>query len=168
MRLAMPTRGSACSAQRGTENPMCFSMMTPTTCRGFWVVTPPGWAPLTPPCCKPSSVRVRVMVSLCLCVYVDLQMKCVAKWLEVCVFLCVCVYSMQLLSLQQVSADGAGGRHPAPQPPPIPLILLLLFCLSQSVSPSLILFALFLVFSLCISTPIFYYYVLLQPSGGHC
>ena len=65
MCLATPPRASACSAQQATAHPICSSTMPPTTCRGFWVATPLGWAPLTPPCCKPSSVRVRVCVCLC-------------------------------------------------------------------------------------------------------
>ena len=65
MCLATPPRASACSAQQATAHPICSSTMPPTTCRGFWVATPLGWAPLTPPCCKPSSVRVRVCVCVC-------------------------------------------------------------------------------------------------------
>lgn len=61
MCLAMPRRASACSAQQAMANPICCSVMPPTTCREFWVATPLGWAPLIPLCCKPSSVRVRVM-----------------------------------------------------------------------------------------------------------
>ncbi len=107
MCLATPPRASACSAQQAMAHPICSSAMPPTTCRGFWVATPLGWAPLTPPCCKPSSVRVRVCVRFCLCAKVCLCRSAdeerVAKWLEDCVLrfvcVCVCVYPLQLFSL---------------------------------------------------------------------
>ena len=62
MCLATPPWASACSVQQAMANPICCSVMPPSTCREFWVATPLGWAPLTPPCCKPSSVRVRVIM----------------------------------------------------------------------------------------------------------
>lgn len=95
MHLATPPRASACSAQQATANRICSSAMPPTTCREFWVATPLGWVTLTPPCCKPSSVRVRVMMHACIpvskacsCGFADEEW--VAKWLEECFLLCVC------------------------------------------------------------------------------
>lgn len=65
LRLETPPKVSGCSTQQATAELICSSATPPTTCRGCWVATPPGWAPHTPPCCRPSSVRV----SLCVCVY---------------------------------------------------------------------------------------------------
>lgn len=132
MCLAMPQRASACLARRATANPICCSAMPPTTCREFWVVTPLGWAPVTPPFCRPSSVRVRVMMSayspMCtIGFYVGLLMRSgwLSGWISVfCFFffgvwLCmlwVCASTAAALitavSHKQVSADGRGGRYP--------------------------------------------------------
>lgn len=81
LRLETPPKASGCSTQQATAELICSSATPPTTCRGCWVATPPGWAPHTPPCCRPSSVRV----SLCVCVCV----KCVYL---LCVCFRVCVH----------------------------------------------------------------------------
>lgn len=102
LRLETPPKASGCSTQQATAELICSSATPPTTCRGCWVATPPGWAPHTPPCCRPSSVRV----SLCVCV-------CVFTY-SVCVFVCVSTAAVLItaLSLHQASADGTGGRLP--------------------------------------------------------
>ena len=185
-RLATPRRASACSAQRAMAILICSSVMPPTTCRGFWVATPPGWAPLTPPCCKRSSVRVRAVclcgVKVWLCVFLWIWWQTVAVaggFLPVCVCVCecvhVCVSTAAVLiivpSLQQASADGTGGRHPEPHPS----VSSLPFCLpsppsaSLHLSSSLLGFIVFL-FSPCVLPPVLHFYilVLLRPAASSC
>lgn len=111
-RLETPPGASGCSARRATAKPTCSSATPPTTCRGFWVATPPGWAPRTPPCCKPSSARVRVVHAH----------ERVAG--GVCWRLCVRCSSSYccFFPLQQASADGTvGARRPAQTTPSLSL-----------------------------------------------
>lgn len=118
--LEMPPGASACSTRRGTAKPTCSSATPPTTCRGFWVATPPGWAPRTPPCCKPSSARVRVCV-------------CMSGWLgewRLCVH-CSSSYcrffpSNRLLLMEQWGEDVRHNPRPsASLLPPLPAICVL-------------------------------------------